>query len=173
MASTASTLTWRLDEQGHRHDVGQRGGIEPLPGESGTEAHAVIRGHYEQGAIVEALRPQLRQEAADDGVHELHLHEMPLVALGDRPFLGTPSFARDAEQARLRRELLARAQVDVRLVREECVQEVQRWLRVTVVNRVEESGDGRAAIVVARLHPAPLPRVGPRKVLPVVGQRGQ
>ena len=167
-------LTGQLDEERHRHDVGERLTVDAFERFAWAEADTVVAGYDDQGLVVESFGFQPAGDMSDDRVHVLQLQQVLSVGLDDGPRLANPAAAAlQTIEHRILGELLARAQVDIRFVRQQRMQEVERRLRIRSADAFDESARTVTPIRVARADPAHLPVLALDEVLPILGQRRQ
>jgi hypothetical protein len=167
-------LAGQLDEERHRHDVGQCFPIDALERPPRSEAHAVIAGDDNERLVVEPLGFEPAGDLPDDRVHVLQLQQVLPVRLHDGPqFMSPPARALQAVERRAVRELLTRSQIHVRLVRKKRVEEVKGGLRIGSADALDEPARTLATVRVACANPSPLPVLSLNEVLPVLRQRRQ
>ena len=91
--TTGILLAGQLDEERHRHDVGECLPIDAFERSAWAEAHAVIAGYDDQRLVVEPFGFQPAGDTPDDRVHVLQLQQVLPVGLDDGPRLATPAAA--------------------------------------------------------------------------------
>ena len=140
VVDASAALAGFLDEQRHARDVGHGEPVETPEWVSGPEARAVVGGDHDERAVEQPLRGEPVHQALDEGVRILHLQQVALIGLDDRPLLRYPPVqASQPRQGGVVRELLARAHVDEGLVRQQRMQVVQGRLGIRPADRVDEA----------------------------------
>ncbi len=90
-STTAVALPGRLDEERHVRDVVDVGGRRPRRRSPDAEAHAVVGGDHDQRAVVQPGRLEAVEQAPEQPVGELGLHEVALEGLVGEPLRPDPA----------------------------------------------------------------------------------